>query len=417
MNIDHKCFRKMMKVASTPQSQEGYAYKIKKFMNFCVNEKVIEHNEDFEKLLELDSNEITDLLNDYVDWQINKGDKHDTISSALVSPEAFFDMNRKVWFKKEVKRGNTKNPTKSLAGKTPATDDDIFKMITYTASLRNKAVIHFLSSTGTRPAALVDMKHLIPLPDISDIFTSDENPKFNLKTFRKFERHCYAIKVYDQAKEEYFVFLYPDAANSLDEYHASRKRNGEKLDDETPLFGIRDHPENKYDFFTDDSLDHMLKGVMKGSKIPRVKVTARSYDKAITYMFRKRFNGHLKMNNQVNSNIAEKLMAHKNGLDGIYLQPTLEECYVEFFKAVPRLTPDPTHRHQLQMVQKEMEIENLKNLNENRLAKIEDEILNKKRVSSEMDRKLSIQEAKIFFLGLIIDFDCIAMSLKFPKSL
>lgn len=389
----------MMKVATTPQSQEGYAYKIRKFMNFCVTEKAIAHNEDFEKLLELDSNEITDLLNDYVDWQMNKGDSHDTISSALVAPEAFFDMNRKVWFKKEVKRGNTKNGTKSLAGKTPATDDDIFKMITFTASLRNKAVIHFLSSTGTRPAALVDpvlrMKHLVPLPDISDIFANDDNPKFNLKTFGKFKRYCYAIKVYDQAQEEYWVFLYPDAADVLDEYHASRKRNGEEFDEDTPIFGIRDHPENKYDYFTDDSLDQMLKGIIKGAVIPRKKVDARNYDKAITYMFRKRFNGHLKMNNQVNSNIAEKLMAHKNGLDGTYLQPTLEECFVEFFKAIPRLTPDPTHRHQLQMAQKELEIENLKNLNENRLAKIEDEILNKKKVSSEMDRKLSIQEAKI----------------------
>jgi len=399
MSTDHKCFRKMMKVATTPQSKEGYAYKIRKFMNYCVTENIVSHNEDFEKLLELDSNQITDLLNDYTDWQIDKGDKHDTISSAMVAPEALFEMNRKVWFKKEVRRGNTKNGKKSLAGKTPATDDDIFKMITYTANLRNKAVIHFLSSTGTRPAALVDpvirMKHLVALPDISELFDGDENPQFKLENYRKFQRHCYAIKVYDQTQEEYWVFLYPDAADLLDEYHASRKRNGEKLDEETPIFGIRDHPEYKYDYFTDDALDHMLDGIVKSAKIPRKKVDARGYDKAITYMFRKRFNGHLKMDNKINSNIAEKLMAHKNGLDGTYLQPTLEECYVEFFKAIPRLTPDPTRRHQLQMQAKEGEIQRLKEVNETRLAKVEEEILNKNRISSEIGRKISVKEAML----------------------
>lgn len=400
LSDDHRCYRSMMKIATTPPSKEGYYYKMNKFMNFCVMDKAVSNVEDFEKLLKLDSNAITDLLNDFVDWQMDKGDKHSTISSAMVAPEAFFTMNRKMWFKTEVRRNNVKNNKKSLAGKTPATDDDVFKMITYTASLRNKAVLHFLSSTGTRPAALVDpvlrMSHLISLPDISGLFESGVvNPEFKKEEYGKFTRHCYAIKVYDQAEEEYFVFLYPDAADALDEYHASRRRNGETLNDDTPIFGIRDHPENKYDFFTDDSLDHMLKGIIKGSKIPRKKVDNRSYDKAITYMFRKRFNGHLKMDNQVNSNIAEKLMAHKNGLDGTYLQPSMEQCYVEFFKAIPHLTPDPSHRHQLQIQAKEREIQNLKEVNETRLVRLEEEILNKNRVSSELDRKNFVKQTKL----------------------
>jgi len=238
-------------------------------------------------------------------------------------------------------------------------------------------------------------KHLVALPDIFELFDTEENPTFKLENYRKFQRHCYAVKVYDQTNEEYCVFLYPDAADALDEYHASRKRNGEKLNEETAIFGIRDHPQYKYDYFTDDALDHMLNGIVKSAKIPRKKVDARGYDKAITYMFRKRFNGHLKMDNRVNSNIAEKLMAHKNGLDGTYLQPTLEECYVEFFKAIPRLTPDPTHRHQLQMASKEMEIQRLKEVNEIRLAKLEEEVLNKKRISSELDRRNSVKRAKL----------------------
>ena len=66
-------------------------------------------------------------------------------------------------------------------------------------------------------------------------------------------------------------------------------------------------------------------------------------------MFRKRFNTILKLNNDVNSNIAEKLMAHKKGLDGTYLQPTMEECYNEFVKAIPELTIDDSARKQFEI--------------------------------------------------------------------
>jgi len=41
-------------------------------------------------------------------------------------------------------------------------------------------------------------------------------------------------------------------------------------------------------------------------------------------------------------------MAHKKGLDGTYLQPTLEECYKEFFKAISDLTIDDNERLRIQ---------------------------------------------------------------------
>jgi len=52
----------------------------------------------------------------------------------------------------------------------------------------------------------------------------------------------------------------------------------------------------------------------------------------------------MKLNNEVNSNIAEKLMAHKKGLDGVYFKPTREECFAEFVKAIPELTVDESER-------------------------------------------------------------------------
>jgi len=48
---------------------------------------------------------------------MDKGDKHDTISSALAAPEALFEMNRKMWFKKEIKRNNIKTKQNNLQDK------------------------------------------------------------------------------------------------------------------------------------------------------------------------------------------------------------------------------------------------------------------------------------------------------------
>ena len=48
---------------------------------------------------------------------MDKGDKHDMISSALVAPEVLFEINRKVWFKKEIKRNNTKTKQNNLQDK------------------------------------------------------------------------------------------------------------------------------------------------------------------------------------------------------------------------------------------------------------------------------------------------------------
>lgn len=80
-------------------------------------------------------------------------------------------------------------------------------------------------------------------------------------------------------------------------------------------------------------------------------------------MYRKRFNGILKMNNNVNSNIAEKLMAHKKGLDGVYLEPTREECFAEFVKDITELTTDGSMKKQFELDKVIKEKTDLENVN------------------------------------------------------
>jgi len=127
--------------------------------------------------------------------------------------------------------------------------------------------------------------------------------------------------------------------------------------------------------------------ILANTGIEREKVGKR-YDKAVIYGFRKRFNTILKINNDVNSNIAEKLMAHKRGLDGTYLQPTREECFVEFVKAIPELTISPLERqkHKIEKLEKEQ--------SENELLKAKLENFEKELEKVKQWREIAIKYQK-----------------------
>ena len=48
-------------------------------------------------------------------------------------------------------------------------------------------------------------------------------------------------------------------------------------------------------------------------------------------------------------------MAHKKGLDGVYLTPTREECFSEFVKAIPQLTVSKAEKLSLKLEKSESE--------------------------------------------------------------
>ena len=68
----------------------------------------------------------------------------------------------------------------------------------------------------------------------------------------------------------------------------------------------------------------------------------------------------LKLESRINSNIAEKILGHKNGLDGVYLTPTRQECFKEFVKGINQLTISDTNRKQIEItriIQEKSELE------------------------------------------------------------
>ena len=189
---------------------------------------------------------------------------------------------------------------------------------------------------------------------------------------------CKAIHLYSDSNEKYYSFLTPEASDALELYHMERKSNGEEFNEETPLFSVKSG--NPMD-------ESYVRGAIKPTiilaGIEKHKINNKT-DKPIFYGFRKRFNTILKRNNKVNSNIAEKLIGHKNGLDKVYLQPTKEESFEEFYKAVPELMID---QYQIQS----LKIEELRTKNETLTEK-------NQRIN---DLESSVEKLKDTILGLM----------------
>jgi len=104
------------------------------------------------------------------------------------------------------------------SGSSAYQTSDVKRMLDATPQIRNKAVIHFLASTGVRIGALCDLK---------------------LKHIRDMPLGCKMITVYEDSIEEYQTFLTPEATKALDLYLEQRRQDKELLNDESPLFRER----------------------------------------------------------------------------------------------------------------------------------------------------------------------------------
>ena len=231
------------------------------------------------------------------------------------------------------------------------TSDQIQLMLENTGNLRNKAIIHFQASTGARIGVHdhpLLMKHLTMMEwsghgCYAVLLYADEDETVEEKDLRD--------KMDDvQGGDSYWAFLTPEATSYLDRYFDERKRKGEVFEPETPVF-LKDEIKQTLDSkqLSDKNITSILFRII--SEIPELqrKKKGRRHDIQINHGFRKRTNTILKLESKVNSNIAEKILGHKNGLDGVYLAPTREECFREFVKGIGQLTVSDSRRKDLEL--------------------------------------------------------------------
>ena len=289
-------FEESIKSEST---KKLYILNLKRFMRFA-------NIESAQQLSTVSSTKLQQILEDYL-IELRHTINPNSIPVRFTGLRHFCVMNRKNvdWdiihklFPQKRKR----------TGHKPWTSEDIQNMLRNSKSIRTKALIHFLASTGAR------------------IGVFDHDLAF--KHIKKMKYGCLAIKLYAGYVDEYWSFLTPQAVKFLNDYHRYRVRRGETITKESPLFVSYDLKNQT----TSNSVKNVMFNIIKKSSVIRT-LEGNRYDIQMHHGFRKRFNTLLKLNNSINYNVVEKLMGHKNGLDGVYFVPTLDELFAEFSKAI-----------------------------------------------------------------------------------
>jgi integrase/recombinase XerD len=302
---------------------------------------------DYDSILSIPKEKIQELIEEYVMY-LKKTKTPNSVKAYFWGVKHFFVMNRisMDWDIISKMFPETRKPT----GDKAWTTEHIQKMLDNAKSKRNRALIHFLASTGCRIGIL---DHDLMM---KNLFDADSG--------------CKGVVFYSGFKDEYYSFLTPEAVQSLEEYHTQRKHDGEKFNENTPLFrldySIGSQPVIPLNSTTAKKITSRI---IKNTGIQR-KHEGFASEIQQNHGFRKRFNTILKVAD-VNYNIAEKLMGHKNGLDGVYFKPTREECFREFRKVITELSIDDSVRLEEEIKRRDERIKNLETNQDRKIMNLE----------------------------------------------
>jgi len=311
----------------SPVTKKNYKRGLDKFLQFT-------KSPDYDSLARTNPRELEKLVMDYVihlKEKYGRGELRSNSFNSYIAPiELFCVVNDIILNFKKIK--HLFPPSQKLTGELPFTDEDIQKMLESTNSKKWKMIIHVMASTGMRPAALLGLR---------------------LRDIQELDDGCATIKVYADEPEEYGAFLTPEANISLKECLEERRSNGEILTPDSFLcrnhYRKGDSSKNIKKMSSSTLYDRMSRIQENAGIRSRTNSSRSRHEKRVFYGFRKRYNTKLKNNIAINPNIAEKIMGHKLGLDGVYFVPTREQCFSEFKKAIPDLTVNEAERQRIQI--------------------------------------------------------------------
>jgi len=177
------------------------------------------------------------------------------------------------------------------------------------------------------------------------------------------DQGCTAVTIYEDDIEEYLVFLTPECTKCLQKYFKEREFYGEKIIPETPIFRTaynKKIAETNVKPISYEALKQSMYDIIQRAKIrKKLADSGMRHQKSMFNGFRKWFETTLNNINEINSNVTEKLMGHRNDLRGTYYNPDIKVRFENFEKAIPALTIDDKERLRIQNEVKQLEITEL----------------------------------------------------------
>jgi integrase len=265
-----------------------------------------------------------------------------------------------------------------VAEDRPYTREEIKILHDAAPSLRDKAIILLLASSGMRKGAIIKLK---------------------LKHLRKLDKYnIFVIDVYKQAKEHYYTFCTPECRRTIEDYLQWRIRLGEKLTPESPLFrgefDTRFGARTRIIPMTEGALRDMLKrlrthtGVVDNQSLTESirRGTYRSKI-AIVHGFRKFFDTTC-TSRGMDTLFVEIVMGHDLGLKRSYYKPQMNEVLEGndrmrgYISVINDLTINEENRLRKQINQMKVEANSITALSE-RLTSLEDVLKNMLETSTD----------------------------------
>ena len=304
------------------------------------------------------------MMEDYVIMFKTNGKSQSYTNSPIFAVQSFCEANEKLgvnWKKIRRLLGKKQRSKKTR----PYTREEIKRMIHSTKSIRNKAIILFLSASGVRRGALSPLR---------------------MRDLKEMPHGCMQITVYAEDNEEYITFINKEASDALNLFIKKRKSQGEIITEKSFVFTTIYKLQRSSDLPIDES--------NISSMIQRVKINAGvdlgGDDNLLCHAFRRRFNTILKLTPNSNATIIERLMGHDMKLDNSYFQPTIEQLFEEYQKGMLELTIDDEDRLKV-------ERENLKE----ELTKLEEEKAHSKELESRMAKYEENQDEMLRVMDMI----------------
>jgi len=339
------------------KTREHYSYHLQRFVNHYTLES-------FDSILALKTEDLKEKIEDYVILFKNDGKSHNYIRVIVFAIQSFCDSNDKMginWKKIRKLLGKKQKPKKSR----PYTTSEIKRMLHSVKALRNKALILFLSSSGVRRGAI---------------------PELQMKDLKQMPHGCVAVTVYANSDEEYVTFINKEANDALTLYFEQRKHYGETFTPNSFVFQSKHNNVN--------GKLYPLNEACISNLILRCKINAGvNFDDSpnlLVHAFRRRFNTILKLKDNANITLIERLMGHDQKLDNSYFQPTLEHLFEEYQKGMSDLTIDDSER--LLVERETMQAE---------LTKLEQEKAHNRELENRIIRNEKIQQEILNALNLV----------------
>ena len=295
----------------SPKTRELYSTLINMFLKF--------HGiSSWDSVLQMEKTSLKEKIEDYLIHLKNQNKSPSHMRNITFAIQSFLEsndfegINWKKIRKLIGKHGKSRNSR-------PYTTEEIKRMLDVSKSLRNRALILFLSSSGVRRGAI---------------------PNMRIKDLKQMQLGCLAVTVYPNEHEEYVTFINKESSEALTAYHERRKKQGEILTPESLVFPSA-NSYRKSLAVTDASISFLIR---------RIKIAAgigeSTDDNLLVHAFRRRFDTIFKLKDNANISLVERLMGHSTtiSLDNSYFQPTVENLFTEYQKGMSDLTIDDTER-------------------------------------------------------------------------